>query len=83
MKVSLHRRRHESLPPKPRRSPRVLIVAAILTTGTMAFAAASFGEGGEAEPQAAFDPAVSAAEQATRDVVDARLRAHLKRLPQG
>lgn len=80
MKVSLHRRRHESLPPQPRRSPRVLIVATILTTGGMALAAANLG--GE-EPAPAFDPAVNAAEQATRDLVDARVRAHLKKLHEG
>lgn len=83
MKVSLHRRRHESLPPQPRRSPRVLIVAAILTTGTMALAAANLGDELPAAEQSAFDPAVNAAEQATRDLVDARVRAHLKQLHQG
>lgn len=75
MKVSLHRRRHESLPPTPRRSPKVLLLAGVLGTATMGLAAANLGE--DAPPS---DPAVLAAEQASRDVVDDRLRAHLRAL---
>lgn len=76
MKVSLHRRRHESLPPQPARAPKLLLIAIVLGLATTAVAAARLA--GRDEP--AFDPAVSAAEQATRDVVDERVRAHLRSL---
>ena len=75
MRVSLHRRRHESLPPQPARSPKVLLIAVVLGIGTTALAAA--GLSGREVP---FDPAVAAAEQATRDSVDERVRAHLRAL---
>lgn len=76
MKVSFHHRRHESLPPQPARSPRLLLVAIILGIGTTALAAA--GLSGRDAPES--DPAISAAEQASRDVVDERVRAHLRSL---
>ena len=72
MRVSFHRRRHDSLPPRKRRSWRVLAVAIVLTTCTMAFAASRLTHD---DP-----PAVNAAERDTRDVVDARIHAHLRRL---
>lgn len=75
MKVSFHRRRHDSLPPTPRRSPRVLVAALVLGSATMGLAAANLGD---AEPHA--DPLVLAAEQASRDATDDRLRLHLRRL---
>ena len=78
MRVSLHRRRHESLPPQRRRSPKVLLIAIVLTTGTMAFAASHIG--GKTDPVASA--VESESEQATRDVVNERLHAKLKRLSQ-
>ena len=76
MKVSLHRRRHQSLPPQKRRSPRVLAVLIALTTGTMAFAASRI-TGGEAR---ADNAAVAAADDKALDIADMRIRAHLKKL---
>lgn len=76
MRVSLHRRRHESLPPEPARSPKLLLVAIVLGMGTTALAAAALAEPDEPS----LDPAVLAAEQDTRDVVDERLHAHLRSL---
>ena len=76
MTVSFHRRRHESLPPQPARSPRLLLIAIVLGIGTTALAAV--GLAGEDEPL--FDPAVAAAEQTTRDLVDERVRSHLRSL---
>jgi hypothetical protein len=73
MKVSFHRRRHDSLPPQPRRSPRVLLVAAVLVLGSTTLAAAGLGR-----TLPPVDPEVAAAEQATRDIVDERVRAHLR-----
>ena len=79
MRVSLHRRRHESLPPQPaRKSSRLLIIAMVLGSAGVGLAAANLGEDAPA-PQA-FDPAVASAEQASHDVVDERIRAHLRRL---
>jgi hypothetical protein len=80
MKVSLHRRRHESLPPTPRRSPRILIVALVLGSAGVGLAAANLGDGDALGPAPPFDPAVAAAEQASHDVVDERVRAHLRKL---
>lgn len=81
MKVSLHRRVYDSLPPQRSRSPLLLVVAAIATTGTMAFAASQLG--GEPDSVPSVNPAVSAAEQATRDAVDARIRTRLRSLQRG
>lgn len=78
MRVSLHRRRHESLPPQPRRSPRVLIIVMVLCSAGVGLAAANLGD--DSPPPAPFDPAVASAEQASHDVVDERVRAHLRRL---
>jgi hypothetical protein len=77
MRVSLHRRRHESLPPQSSRSPRLLIVAMVLGSAGVGLAAANLGEDDVPAP---FDPAVAAAEQASHDVVDERIRAHLRNL---
>jgi hypothetical protein len=77
MRVSLHRRRHDSLPPQPRKSPRILIIAMVLGSAGVGLAAANLGDD-PAPP--AFDPAVASAEQASHDVVDERIRAHLRRL---
>jgi hypothetical protein len=78
MRVSLHRRRHESLPPQPRKSPRVLIIAMVLGSAGVGLAAANLGD--DTPPAKAFDPAVASAEEASHDVVDERIRAHLRRL---
>lgn len=80
MKVSFHRRRHESLPPEPAaRSPRLFVVAMVLGSAGVGLAAANLGDD-EADAAASFDPAVAAAEQASHDVVDERIRAHLRKL---
>ena len=77
MRVSFHsRRRHDSLPPQPRRSAKLFIIVGLLTTGTMAFATVNFTT---ADPPHTA-PAVAAAEEATRNVVDERLHAHLRAL---
>ena len=80
MRVSLHRRRHESLPPQKRRSPKIIVILIVLTTGTMAFAATRIGGKPTPEASPGGSSAESTAEQATRDVVNERLHAHLKRL---
>lgn len=81
MKVSFHRRRHESLPPQPApRSPRLLIVAMVLGSAGVGLAAANLGDDEGDSAGGSFDPAVAAAEQASHDVVDERIRAHLRKL---
>lgn len=77
MRVSFHRRRHMSLPPQRRRSPRVIVVVIALTTATMAFAASHIGR--SRELPAAMLIESQRADQATRDVVDQRLQARLKK----
>lgn len=75
MKMSFHRRRtHESLPPRPARSPKMAIIAGLLLSATVAFAASRMGQGGTEPP----DPAVLDAEQGTHDHVDERVRLHLR-----
>ena len=73
MRVSFHRRRHQSLPPQRRRSPRVLVIVIALTTATMAFAASHIGKSREL-PAAML---IERADQETREVVDRRISAHL------
>jgi hypothetical protein len=79
MKMSFHKRRgrSESLPPQRARSPIAFILAAALLTATMALAAKRMGAHDDAP---APDAKVAAAEQATHDLVDERVRLHLKRL---
>ena len=77
MRVSFHRRRHLSLPPQRRRSPRVLIVFIALTTATMAFAASHIGKSREL-PAAML---IERADNDTRDAVDDRIAAHLAKHP--
>lgn len=80
MKVSFHRRRHDSLPPEPRRSPRVLIILLVLGSAGMGLAASRLGDDVVTTSEQHASPAVAAAEQASHDVVDERIRAHLRRL---
>ncbi len=77
MRISLHRRRHMSLPPRKRRSPKVLVLFIALTTGTMAFAASRLGR--DRAPPAA-DPRVTAVDDETLALADERIHAHLKKL---
>ncbi|HEY4223575.1 MAG TPA: hypothetical protein VGO62_19595 [Myxococcota bacterium] len=77
MRVSLHRRRNQSLPPTPRRSPKILIFVLALCTGTMALAASHIGA---SKPPPAINPAVRDADAATRVAVDERIHAHLAKL---
>ena len=79
MRLSLHKKRHLSLPPQPRRSPKVLVIVVVVTAATMAFAASRIGR----DPPSAESATVRNADAGTRSAVDERLRVHLVRLQRG
>lgn len=77
MKVSLHRRQHHSLPPRPRRSPAIVAAGVLFTTATVALGAQRLGEDDAPPP---VDPVVAATDQSAREFLDLRVRAHLRAL---
>ena len=80
MKMSFNRRRSielHSLPPERARSPRVVIIAGLLLSATVALAASQMGR---SAPAPADDPAAEDAEARTERMLDERVRLHLRSL---
>jgi hypothetical protein len=84
VKLSFNRRRSlelHSLPPQRARSPKLVIIAGLLLSATVALAASRIGRNAEPVEDAAAPSAPAAeAEHRTERLIDERVRLHLRAL---
>jgi hypothetical protein len=76
MKISMHRRRNQSLPPRPARSRKLLVIIALFLSATVALAA-KLSRAAEPPPGR---QAVVLADRDTQQLIDERMREHLRAL---